>query len=87
MAASAAPQKPTGPFIRVRHTEEGVRSLVAATGLEARITLDLAGLFEGTYMISISDPTKIGILMRILRRDYVKLDGCWTTKVHKRSKS
>ena len=52
MVAAAAPQKPTGPFIWVKYTEEGVRSLVATTGLESRITLVTTGLLKGTCMQS-----------------------------------
>lgn len=54
--------------------------MILNTGLEARLEEEQAGIFRGTYKVSIVEAAKISLLMFHLRKDYHRQNYMWQLK-------
>ena len=77
--SSSQQSQPDG-FVRVRDDDAAIRYLLNKEDIPASVKVDGHGLFKGSLMIHTHDGADVARLMKFLRRDHTKVDGCWIRK-------
>ena len=65
------------PFIRVRDDEAALRYLLNCEGISASVKVDNKGIFKGSLMVHARDGEDVKHLMKFLKKEHSKVDGCW----------